>query len=109
MANQGQPSALVKQLSEKVRTQAERLTALEAYKTLLEKRLVDLDPKHPLPVIPQHLGSKPFSPDLQIQSLPPNVVELKRQLAIREQDLTYAKQRNEKLANEVDSLKKDLQ
>jgi hypothetical protein len=36
------------------------------------------------------------------------VVELKRQLAIREQDLNYAKQRNEKLSNEIESLKRDL-
>jgi hypothetical protein len=35
------------------------------------------------------------------------VVELKRQLAIREQDLNYAKQRNEKLSNEVESLKRE--
>jgi cell division protein FtsB len=36
------------------------------------------------------------------------VVELKRQLAIKEQDLTYAKQRNEKMYQEVESLKKEL-
>ena len=47
-----QPSALVRQLSDKVRTQAERLTSLDAYRVLLERRLLDLDPKHPLPVLP---------------------------------------------------------
>jgi len=36
-------------------------------------------------------------------------VELKRQLAIREQDLTYAKQRNEKLSNEIETMKRELQ
>ena len=50
-----QPSALVRQLSDKVRTQAERLTSLDAYRVLLERRLQELDPKHPLPVLPQHL------------------------------------------------------
>ena len=53
---QNQPSAIVKQLSDKVSSQAERLTALEAYKNLLEKRLLDFDPKHPLPVLPTHIG-----------------------------------------------------
>jgi hypothetical protein len=98
-----QPSALVRQLSDKVRTQAERLTSLDAYRVLLERRLQELDPKHPLPVLPQHLTQRAFS----APEMPPNVVDLKKQLAIREQDLTYAKQRNEKLANEIESMKRE--
>lgn len=82
-------------------SQAERLTSLEAYKTLLEKRLLDFDPKHPLPVTPQHLG-------LQAGKSDSTIVEMKRQLAVKEQDLTYTKQRNEKLQQEVDQLKKDV-
>ncbi len=70
----------------------------------MEKRLLEIDTKHPIPVTPQHLGQKPFSEISQ----PQNVVELKRQMAIKEQDLTYAKQRNEKMYQEVESLKKEL-
>ena len=36
----------------------------------------------------------------------PSVAEIKRQLAIKEQDLLYAKQRNEKLQQEIESMKK---
>ena len=38
--------------------------------------------------------------------MPPSIAEMKRQLAIKEQDLTYAKQRNEKLVQEIEILKK---
>ncbi|CDW83113.1 UNKNOWN [Stylonychia lemnae] len=104
-SNQGQPSALVRQLSEKVRSQAERLQRLESYKQLCEKRIVELDSKHPVPVLPQHMGQKSFSQGEQPQSM----AEVKRQLAIKEQDLMYAKQRNEKLLQEIDNLKKSNQ
>ena len=50
------PSPLIRQLSEKVRTQAERLQLMEAYQALCEKRILDFDPAHPLPVAPYHLG-----------------------------------------------------
>lgn len=96
-----QPSSLVKQLSEKVRSQAERLQKLETYKQLCEKRILELDPKHSLPVLVSHLGLRASQVDL-----PPNIVEYKKLLAIKEQDLTYAKQRNEKLSQEVETLKK---
>jgi hypothetical protein len=88
----------VRQLSEKVRSQAERLSNLEAYKSLLERRILDFDAKHPLPVTPNHLGLKTAEPQ--------STVELKRLLAIKEQDLTYSKQRNEKLMLELEQLKK---
>ncbi len=61
----------------------------------MEKRLLEFDPKHPLPVTPQHLGKDA------------SAVEIRRQLAIREQDLTYAKQRNEKLKNEIEIMKRE--
>jgi hypothetical protein len=52
-----------------------------------------------MPVLPQHLGLK----DQQS-----NGVEVKKLLAIKEQDLMYAKQRNEKLMQELETLRKDL-
>ena len=59
MPASNQPSALVRQLSDKVRGQAERLSNLESYKTLLERRILDFDPKHSFPVSSNHLGLKP--------------------------------------------------
>jgi hypothetical protein len=75
---QNQPSAIVRQLSEKVRTQAERLSHLESYRSLLEKRLLDFDPRHPLPVTPNHLGLKP------IEDQQSSLAEIRKQLAIKE-------------------------
>lgn len=49
-------STFLQQLTDKVREQAQQLQALEAYKTLCEKRILDLSPDHPLPVQPAHLG-----------------------------------------------------
>lgn len=50
-------------LSKKIRTQASQLAQLNetlqqegSYSRLLERRLLQLDPEHPLPVTPQHLG-----------------------------------------------------
>lgn len=73
---------------------------MDAYKSLVERRLLEFDPKHPLPVLPSHLGNALPAKDQ---------VEIKRQLAIKEQDLLYSKQRNEKLHLELESLKKDQQ
>lgn len=57
-------TVLCSQLSHKIRKQAthlahvnERLQHEEAYSSLLERRLLELDPDHPLPVTPQHLDS----------------------------------------------------
>ncbi|CAN0452614.1 unnamed protein product, partial [Ectocarpus sp. 12 AP-2014] len=52
-----------KMLCTKIRTQAKELAVLTerlqeeaAYSRLVEKCLVELDPDHPLPVTPRHLG-----------------------------------------------------
>jgi hypothetical protein len=44
------------QLGQKVRQQAQRLAALEQYRMLCERRLLELAPEHPLPVLPEHIG-----------------------------------------------------
>lgn len=47
----------VQSLREKVRQQARRLSALEQYRLLCEQRIRELSPDHPLPVLPEHLGT----------------------------------------------------
>lgn len=59
------PSPLVRQLSEKIRLQAERLQIMEAYRALCERRILDYDPEHPMPVMPHHLGTV-FTPEAGI-------------------------------------------
>ena len=51
-------SSLIKQFSEKVKAQAERLQQMEAYKALCERRIKDFDPNHPMPVQPEHIGQQ---------------------------------------------------
>jgi hypothetical protein len=82
------PSPLVRQLTEKVKSQAERLQVLEAYKALCEQRISELDPLHPLPVMPYHLGTPNESQynqqgrdKLQSQA---SSAEVRRQLALKE-------------------------
>lgn len=64
---------VVMQLGDKVRQQAKRLTALEQYRLLIEQRLKELSPSHPLPVQPSHLGTN--IPD-EVQALRERVEEL---------------------------------
>jgi chromosome segregation ATPase len=64
---------VVMQLGDKIRQQAKRLTSLEQYRLLIEKRLRELSPSHPLPVLPTHLGKD--VPD-ELQALRARVEEL---------------------------------
>jgi len=100
------PSPLVRQLSEKVRSQAERLQIMEAYKALCERRIQDFDPEHPMPVMPYHLGTN-LGGSGGAQGGPQNqtTADLKRLLALKEQDLYYSNQRNEKLMREMNEMK----
>jgi len=47
----------MRQFSDKIKTQAERLQKLEAYKKLCERRLQDYDPNHALPITEEMIGS----------------------------------------------------
>lgn len=80
---------------------------MEAYKALCERRILDYDPDHPMPVMPHHLGTV-FTPEAGIlgdeQAQNQTAADLKRLLALKEQDLLYAKQRNEKLLREIDDM-----
>ena len=61
---------------------------MEAYKALCEQRILDFDPDHQLPVLPMHLGTGCIAPQADGLNSP---AELKRQLALKEQDLLYTK------------------
>ena len=80
---------------------------MEAYKALCERRILDYDPDHPMPVMPHHLGTV-FTPEAGIlgddQAQNQSAADLRRLLALKEQDLLYAKQRNEKLLREIDDM-----
>ena len=99
---------MIRQLSEKIRLQAERLQIMEAYRALCERRILDYDPEHPMPVMPNHLGVV-FTPEAGIlgdeQTQNQSTADIKRLLALKEQDLMYAKQRNEKLVREIEDIK----
>ncbi len=49
---------LVKQMTQKIKGQAEKLHELGNYRLLCEKRILELAPGHPLPVQPSHLGNR---------------------------------------------------
>ena len=109
----GGPSPLMKQLTEKVRDQAERLQSLESYKALCESRLLDFDPEHPLPLQPGHLGTAPIAieggiMDAVIYEIVSGMLnneqgsaDQKRQLALKDQDLQYAKRKIERMEREL--------
>ena len=46
----------MRQFSDKIKTQAERLQKLESYKRLCERRILDFEPNHALPVTEDMLG-----------------------------------------------------
>ena len=46
----------MRQFSDKIKTQAERLQKLESYKRLCERRILDLEPNHALPITEEMLG-----------------------------------------------------
>eukprot|EP01022_Parablepharisma_sp_SALTPOND_P006123 TRINITY_DN1247_c0_g1_i1.p1 TRINITY_DN1247_c0_g1~~TRINITY_DN1247_c0_g1_i1.p1 ORF type:complete len:1815 (+),score=205.72 TRINITY_DN1247_c0_g1_i1:2854-8298(+) len=91
----------LEQLSEKIRIQAQELQDLENYKTLCERRIAELCPEHPLPVQPSHLG-KTFG---TFSFRQPIGADAKKTLNMKEQELHYANQRNEKLQLENEKLK----
>jgi len=54
-------SDLVKQMTQKIKKQAEQLHELGNYRLLCEKRISELAPGHPLPIQPSHLGTCKFN------------------------------------------------
>ena len=76
---------------------------MEAYRKLCEMRILDFDPDHALPVTEEMIGLTKISNSNSNKSGPS--VELKKQLALKEQDLLYAKQRAERVMKENEDLR----
>ncbi|OMJ70892.1 hypothetical protein SteCoe_31029 [Stentor coeruleus] len=72
---------LLSQLKEKLKTQAQQLRRLESYKLLCEERILDLFPKHPLPVIRDHIGLYNNSSN-DIMSLRQKIAKLEKQVRL---------------------------
>ena len=98
----------MRQFSDKIKTQAERLQKLENYKKLCERRILDFDPQHALPITEEMIGQATESTRDPSSGQALNQ-DYKRQLALKEQDLVYAKQRAEKAYKECEYLRQELQ
>ena len=73
---------LSQQLGEKIRSQAHRLAALEQYRLLCEQRLLEFDPDHPLPVLPEHLGNDASASDrTELHQALQRIARLEQELA----------------------------
>lgn len=86
---------------------------MEVYKKLCERRIIELDPSHPLPVMPYHLGQPPSGSPGATGPNPPDTghasvqssAELKKLLAVKEQDLYYTKREADRLLKELEQLR----
>lgn len=73
---------IIYQLGDKIRAQAKRLSALEQYKLLCEKRILELHPGHDLPVRPEHLGTQSADPmRQQLHQAQQHIARLEQTLA----------------------------
>ncbi len=107
-------SGFVVQLSEKIRQQAKIMEGQETYKILCEKRILELCPSHPLPVLPSHLGKTMGTPTKSSgRSASPGpssqeLSELRKVLLQRDQELHFMKQRCDKLISELEQTRASL-
>lgn len=80
----------MRQFSDKIKTQAERLQKLENYKKLCERRILDLEPNHALPITEEMLGQGVEATRDHHQqqygnsNSSGNVQDFKKQLALKE-------------------------
>lgn len=74
-------SELLLQLREKLKTQAQRIRSLESYKVLCEERLTELFPSHPLPVLPEHIGSGGVSASQELLNCRQKIAKLEQQVS----------------------------
>jgi len=73
---------IIYQLGDKIRAQAKRLSALEQYKLLCEKRILELYPGHDMPVRPEHLGTQSTDPmRQQLHQAQQHIARLEQTLA----------------------------
>ena len=98
-AHKNSPEKFTALLSEKVRQQAIKLQILENYKSLCEKRILELFPSHPIPVTEKDLGNIPEKFKGQ------ECMELQKIIEMKNQDLHFSKKKIEKLIIENEHLK----
>lgn len=73
---------IIYQLGDKIRAQAKRLSSLEQYKLLCEKRILELYPGHDLPLRPEHLGLQSADPlRQQLHQAQQHIARLEQTLA----------------------------
>eukprot|EP00826_Nyctotherus_ovalis_P016554 TRINITY_DN14798_c0_g1_i2.p1 TRINITY_DN14798_c0_g1~~TRINITY_DN14798_c0_g1_i2.p1 ORF type:complete len:185 (+),score=54.56 TRINITY_DN14798_c0_g1_i2:57-611(+) len=103
VAEKGFGEDFVRQLMEKARIQARQLHEKEEYVILCERRILELYPEHPLPVVEGHIGevSKEL---LQAQLLIKELGELKKKLARKSKDLEKYKKLNKELQDKIEQL-----
>jgi len=80
-ANSNREAEFTKQMTQKIKRQAEQLHELGNYRLLCEKRILELAPGHPLPVQPSHLGH-PNKGNYQM-------AELQEILKAKEEEILY--------------------
>ena len=73
--------SLLLQMREKLKTQAQRIRSLESYKVLCEERLSELFPSHPLPILPEHIGSGGLSSSQELLSCRSKIAKLEQQIS----------------------------
>ena len=93
------PEKLIAMLSEKVRQQANKLQDLENYKSLCEKRILQLSPENSIPVTENDLGNG------HERFKGTECQELQKIIEIKNQDLHFSKKKIEKLIMENEHLK----
>ncbi|CAG9332671.1 unnamed protein product [Blepharisma stoltei] len=72
---------IIIKLQEKVKSQAQRLRALEGYKTLCETRIAELFPSHPFPVKNEHLGVFNSQDSQELHAAKQKIIRLEQQLS----------------------------
>lgn len=99
-------------LEQKVRKQAKRLCELQEYKSLCEKRIRQLSPGHPLPVVDQHISNVDKSVTSQVQEIQFNNIiqsnkfqihDLTNKLVNKENELNTLQKKYEILQNKYNN------
>lgn len=106
-------SNLLSQLKEKLKTQAQQLRRLESYKLLCEERILDLYPKHPLPVLRDHIGLYNNSSS-EIMNLRQKIAKLEKQVRLIPEKAVWRDEGNlpdelKDLTEKLESCEKDKQ
>ncbi|OMJ87653.1 hypothetical protein SteCoe_10579 [Stentor coeruleus] len=72
---------VIVQMKDRLRQQSQRIRSLESYKVLCEERLTELYPSHPLPVLPEHIGSGGSSTTQELLNYKQKIAKLEQHLS----------------------------